>query len=385
MTAPVHTPAPLASRFGVEVEAGAEALVFQGPNRPLERIGVPTVILRPGEVLAEVELATICGSDVHTSTGARPAPVPLVLGHEQVGRIAALGPQRVVRDVGGHPLSVGDRIVWGVAVDCGRCRYCHAGLPQKCSSLREYGHDRVSRGWELSGGFATHVQLLARTPIVRVPDGVSAEVLAPASCATATVAAMIEVASLVRPFSGSVVLVSGAGALGVTAVAMAVAAGATVVASDPDPERRELASRFGARETADGTRPGLASALRRIPAGRHGPVISLELSGAVAAVRDLLDVTDVGGVVVLAGSVSASPAVPLDPETVVRRMLTIRGVHNYAPRHLVRAVEFLTGADATALPFAELVGAQFGLADAEQAFALAERRGVARVGLRPVR
>lgn len=384
MTAPVHSPAPVASRFGVEVEAHAEALVFQGVTRPLERIGVPTVILRPGEVLAEVELAAICESDVRTTSGVRSAPLPLVLGHEQVGRIAALGP-RGVRDVGGHPLSVGDRVVWGAAVDCGRCRSCHAGLPQRCSSLREYGHDRVSRGWELSGSFATHVQLLARTPIVRVPDGIPAEVLAPASCATATVAAVIEAASLIRPLAGSLVLVSGAGTLGLTAIAMCVAVGATVVAIDADPQQRELAARFGARETADGTRTGLASALRHIPAGRHGPVISLEVTGAASAVRDLLDVTDTGGVVVLAGRVAASASVPVDPGAVSGRMLTIRGVHGYAPRHLARAVEFLTGADAAARPFAELVGRQFGLADAEHAFALAGQRGGAQVGLRPGR
>lgn len=371
-----------APRIGVAVDVHADALVFQGVGRPFERIGVPTVILRPGELLVEVELATICGSDLHTVSGARTAQVPLVLGHEQVGRIVALGPQRPARDVGGHPLSVGDRVVWGVAVDCGRCRYCHAGLPQKCVSLRKYGHDRVRRGWELSGGFASHAQLLARTPVVRVGDELSAEVLAPASCATATVAAVLDAAAQLRPLAGAVVLVSGAGMLGLTAVAMARSEGAVVVASDPDPDRRALAMTFGAREAADGTRAGLAAALRRIPAGRHGPTISLELSGAVSAVRDVIDVTDIGGVVVLAGSVFTTPPVSLDPEAVVRRLLTVRGVHNYAPRHLQRAVEFLRESAASA-PFAALVGEQFGLDDAARAFAVAGDRGAARVGLRP--
>ncbi|CAN5254303.1 alcohol dehydrogenase catalytic domain-containing protein [soil metagenome] len=367
---------------GLIVDIGAEALVFQGAGRPFERIGVPTVVLHPGELLVEVELATICGSDVHTYAGRQVASGPVVLGHEQVGRVVALGPHRPARDVGGHPLSVGDRVVWGVGVDCGRCRYCHAGIPQACATVRRYGHDRVRRGWELSGGFASHVQLLARTPIVRVSDELPAELLAPVSCATATIAAALEAASAIRPLAGATVVVTGAGMRGLTAIAMARDAGATVIATDPDAERRELAERFGARATADDSSAGLAAALRRVPSARSGPTIGIEVSGAAAALRALLDVTDVGGVILLVGSVFNASTVPLDPEALARRQLTIRGVHDYAPRHLVQAVEFLQRTAGTA-PFADLVGEQFPLAEAERAFRHAADREVARVGLRP--
>ncbi len=141
---------------------------LRGEERGFERIAVPELELQPGEALVEVELATICGSDVHTWRGSRPAPTPLVLGHEQVGRIAALGSGRKVRTVDGHELAVGDRVVWGVAVRLRPVPLLPGRTPQKCVSLAKYGHERMRRGWELSGGFATHVHLRPHTAMVKV-------------------------------------------------------------------------------------------------------------------------------------------------------------------------------------------------------------------------
>lgn len=151
------------------IEVGAEAVVFLGAGRPLERIVVPGVVLRPGEILVAVELVTLCPEDARILSGAEHVHGPVVLGHEQVGRIVAIASRRRPRSVDGTRLSVGDRVVWAAGV--GRHRY---------------GHDRVERGWELSGGCATHVQLLARTPVVRVEDDLPASVLASASCGVFT-------------------------------------------------------------------------------------------------------------------------------------------------------------------------------------------------------
>ena len=239
----------------------------------------------------------------------------------------------------------------------------------------------MARGWELSGGFASHAHLLARTAIVEVAEELPAEVLAPASCATATVMAAFAAAEQVRPLRGAVVAISGCGMLGLTAIAVAVARGATVVASDTDEGRRAAAVAFGASATANGTAESLQSALRRVAGGRHGFAIALELSGAPAAVSGLLTAADLGAVLVLVGSVFPAGSVPLDPETVVRRMLTVRGVHNYAPRHLLEAAEFLATADHAAL--AALVGTTHPLTDVDAAIAAARTGSTVRVGLRP--
>lgn len=359
------------------------ATVWSGVGLPFEFIATPGVSLAEGELLVEVELATVCGSDLHTVQGHRHADTPLVLGHEQVGRVVAI--EGAVAAVDGTPLAPGMRVIWSVAVSCGECDRCLRGLEQKCRTLAKYGHDRVRRGWELSGGFASHVQLRAGTAIVVVGEEVPAAVAAPASCATATVVAALEAASAIVPLLGATVLVTGAGLLGLTATAMATDAGARVIVSDPDETRRRRALDFGAAAVADPTargERGLASVLAAAARESAEPLIALELSGAPAAVSTAIASVDIGGVVVLVGSVSPGPSVALDPESIVRRLVTLRGVHNYAPAQLQRAVDYLAGAHSR-YPFAALVGESFALTEIEAALQLASSGRHARVGLDP--
>ncbi|WP_348003292.1 zinc-binding dehydrogenase [Pseudolysinimonas sp.] len=366
---------------GVHVTGPMEARVFRGVGVPFEAVAVPEVVLAHGEAIVAVELATICGSDVHTVQGSRTSPLPLVLGHEQVGRVVAVGPGRAPHTVDGLEVRVGQRVVWSVAIDCGRCRYCRVGLFQKCINLQKYGHARMARGWELSGGFASHVHLRARTPIVVVDEEAPAELLAPASCSTATVMAALAAVRAIRSLQGAVVAISGCGMLGLTAVVASVAEGATVIATDPDRDRRESAREFGASAVGDGTADGLQQALRKIPAGRAGYTIALELSGSPSAVQSLLGAADIGAVLVLVGSVAPTSTVSVDPEQVVRRMLTIRGVHNYAPEHLLQAVRFLERPESAKL--ATMVGDVHPLAGIESAMLHARAHSSVRVGLRP--
>ena len=376
---------PASAGKGISVYPSATAMVWQGEGHRHEAVAVPGVRLSPGDALVEIELATVCGSDVQTVNGRRPASTPLVLGHEQVGRVVALG-RGGAKTVDGHRVALGERIVWSVAVPCGRCARCRRGLSQKCVNLQRYGHERMRRGWELSGGFATHAHILDGTPMVAVPEDIPAAVLAPASCATATVVAALEAAATITPVEGAVVLVAGAGMLGLTAVAMASEAGARVVASDPDASRRDAALAFGAAavcdpRTAADSPTGQATAIVR--AGGRGavPTIALELSGSAAAARTLLAAVDDGGVVVLGGSVPPGPELTVDPEQIIRRLLTIRGVHNYAPRHLEQAVRFLAEAWPR-YPFAEQVGETFGLEFVDDALAAAATGEHPRVGVR---
>ncbi|WP_434318834.1 alcohol dehydrogenase catalytic domain-containing protein [Leifsonia sp. P73] len=374
---------PASLGMGVSVYPSATAMVWQGVGHRHEAVAVPGVRLAPGDVLVEVELATVCGSDIHTALGHRIAPTPLVLGHEQVGRVVAFG-RGGAKTTDGRRVALGERVVWSVAVPCGRCARCRRGLPQRCVDLQKYGHERMRRGWELSGGFATHTHLLDGTSIVAAPDELPAAVLAPASCTTATVAAALEAASAIVPLDGALVLITGAGMLGLTASAMATEAGAKVAVSDPIRERREAALLFGAAAVADpraapDSRAGLPAALAKAGGRAAAPTIALEFSGNPSAVRSLLPVVDVGGVLVLAGSLSDGPELPLVPEQLVRRLLTVRGVHNYAPRHLEQAVRFLAEVGTT-YPFAEQVDAVFPLAEVDAALTAT---GHPRVAVRP--
>ncbi|WP_304106021.1 zinc-binding dehydrogenase [Mycolicibacterium bacteremicum] len=279
-----------------------------GSDISLRQVGIPA--LNPADVLVRVRLATVCGSDLHTVSGRRPGPYPSILGHEAVGEVVA-----------GPGLAVGQRIVWSVTVSCGACARCRAGRSAKCTSVRKAGHEPFDGDWPLSGSYAEHIVLPAGTTIAAVPDRMPDAVAAPAACATATVMATLDAAG---PLSGRRMLVLGAGMLGLTAVAAGREAGADVQVLDRNPARVAQAEAFGARRSDD------------------GPVdVAIDFTGSTAAIGSALARLDIGGRLVLAGSVLPADALPVDAETVVRRWLTITGVHNYEPRHLQQAVGFL--------------------------------------------
>jgi putative phosphonate catabolism associated alcohol dehydrogenase len=355
---------PPGQRRDVTLRPAATAMVWIGEGHPHETIAVPGVALGENDVLVAVEMSTICGSDVHTVQGRRSAPVPLVLGHESVGRVIALGDAGAVA-VDGTPVRIGDRIVWSVTISCGTCDRCVQGMPQKCRTLGKYGHDRIGVHGDLSGAFGTHVQVRAGTAIVRVPESLPASVLAPASCATATAWAAVARAARDHDLEGAAVRVHGAGLVGLSAAAIAVEQGATVEVLDPVPARLALAGRFGA--------------------GRidRDPDIVIEASGH--AVAEALAGAGIGGTVVLVGSVFPAEPVPFDAESIVRRLVTVCGVHNYTGEELSEAVGFLAGRG-RAYPFADAVGEVRQLAAVDEAIAAASAPGAPlRIGLVPGR
>ncbi|UJP10197.1 alcohol dehydrogenase catalytic domain-containing protein [Microbacterium sp. KUDC0406] len=351
---------PPGIRRDVALRPPAVAMAFLGEGVPHEAVAVPGVALGEHEVLVAVELSTVCGSDVHTVQGRRPAAVPLVLGHESVGRIVAVGDGGVL-DAEGAPLGIGDRVVWSVTASCGSCDRCTAGLTQKCRSVMKYGHERIGVHGELNGGFASHVQLRPGTTIVPVPEQLPAAIAAPASCATATAWAAVARARAIRPLEGTRVRVHGAGLVGLTAAAIAAEHGAVVDVRDPDARRTAVAEEFGATGFDD------------------APDVVIEASGRAVSVA--LDEAEVGGTVVLVGSVFPAPAVPFDAEGIVRRLVTVAGVHNYTGADVSAAVGFLTGAG-RAYPFATAVGAVHPLSELDRAIAAAAAPGAAlRIGV----
>lgn len=334
------------------------AALFHGVGQPLELAWFPVPEPVGSEVLVRVTCCTLCASDLHTHAGRREAPTPAVLGHEIVGRIEAINP--------GSRLTVGDRVTWSIAASCGACFFCGDGLPQKCERLRKYGHERSTPDRPFTGGLADHVLLEPGTFILRVPDEIPDVVAAPANCATATAAALLRAGGFT---AGRTVAILGAGVLGVTAAALARASGAReVIVCDPNADRRARAGEFGATRTGEEADPGAD--------------LVLECAGTAESVAAALALPRVGGTVVLAGTVRPTPPVPLDPERVVRRLLTIRGVHNYAPVDLETAVAFLAG-PGRAFPFAGLVGRSFSLEAIEEAFAHAHAHPGSRVAVVP--
>lgn len=355
------------------------AVLFIGPGQPLELVRFPVPEPRGGEVLVRVSCCTLCRSDLHTHSGRRTEPTPTVLGHELVGQIEMFGPAAPRHDAAGAPVSVGSRVSWAVTVGCGACFFCAEDVPQKCARPYKYGHQRLTPQRPLGGGLADYIVLVPGTYWLRVPDEVPDRVAATANCAMATVAAVLRQGG---PVAGRSVLILGAGVLGVTACAMARAAEArAVMVSDPVPECRERAIRFGATHALPADAEGLSAGVREVTSG-HGADLVLELAGTASAVQAGLALARTAGTLILAGTVAPVGVAGFDPENVVRRMLRIRGVHNYHPRDLATALAFLAGPGRD-FPWRSLVAAEYPLKEAERAFADAHARPGVRVAVAP--
>lgn len=351
----------------------------------MKLVQMPIPALEPGEALVKIECSTLCGSDLHTIKGLRQEKCPSILGHESVGRVVALA-ETAPCDASGIRLAVGDRVTWSTTISCGGCDRCQAGWTQKCRTLSKYGHALAEGRQALCGGLAEYILLRPGTAIVKVPAWLSAEVVSPANCATATVACALRMAALRQ---GARVLIFGAGMLGLTASAMAKSrfrAHVTVV--DPVAERLELAKRFGAdrtlpwrREVTEGAEGDAVALLADQLKDAHFDAV-LEFSGSVQAVEAAVNHCDIGGRVLLVGTVMPTPHVPIDPEQIVRRCMSIHGVHNYASQDLVAALEFLT-TSVEQYPWSLLVERTFSLQEIELAVEYAIASKPIRVAIRP--
>lgn len=252
--APAASPVLDPRRGDALLRPAALAKVWTGRDAPFETMAVPGVLLGPGDAIVAVELATVCGNDVRIVAGARPAPAPLVLGHEYVGRIVALSPSGA-HDASGSALRLGDRVVAGSVVDPAGPGSgspeddSDAGVPAAdgpSRRVRHYGAERIGAHWELSGAFATHVHVRRGTAIVPVGERIPARVAAPAAGGAAVAWAALRHAEQSTRLAQAVVQIDGAGLVGLTATSMAADRGARVVVSEPDRRRRVLARRFGA-------------------------------------------------------------------------------------------------------------------------------------------
>jgi len=356
----------------------SKALVYSGLHGKLELREVPIPVLKADQALVRVRGCTLCGSDLHSLHGRRQVPTPTILGHEIVGEMVEMGERFPPFDMQNKQLRLGDQVTWAIVANCGSCFYCRRGLEQKCERACKYGHMGFDSQHELSGGLAEYCVLAPGTKTLKLPDGARLEVYTPASCATATIMAALD-ALMIPPTDSSDIVMIGAGMLGLTACAVAKTCGwKRIVAIDPVEEKRKLSLRFGATHafspeewTADFVRnPGF------------GCDAVIELSGACSMIIPAIESLRIGGQLVLVGAVFPVSPISILPEQVIRRQLTLRGIHNYRPDHLLTAVKFLaeSGND---FPFAELVTSWHALAEIETLVQDGLPASVARIGVKP--
>ncbi|MDQ0751871.1 L-idonate 5-dehydrogenase [Streptomyces africanus] len=309
----------------------------------------------PGEVAVTVAFGGICGSDLHYYRHGRVGDFtvrePMVLGHEIVGHVAALGP-------GADGPAVGTPVAVHPATPCGDCTECGSGRRNVCADTRYLGS--AARTPHVQGGFAQHVtvpgaQIRALPPTLDLRRAVLAEPLSVALHA-------VRRAGDVR---GKRVLVTGAGPIGCLVTAVLHHKGAAeIVVSDLIDTPLRIAGACGATGLVRADEPDA-------PAWGAPFDVSVEASGAPAGLRACVERTGRGGTVVLLGLLPPGE-VPLLGNITVTRELELRGAFRF-DAEFDEAIELLAGP----LPVDAVVTHTFPLPDAQAAFDIAHDRTVA--------
>jgi threonine 3-dehydrogenase len=280
---------------------------YAEPGLWLEEIPVPEMGIN--DVLIKIHKTAICGTDIHIWNwdpwAQRTIPVPMAVGHEFVGTVAAMGSNV-------HDIEIGDVVSGEGHIVCGRCRNCLAGRRHLCRDTKGVGVNRP-------GCFAEYLCI----PVANVwhaDPRIPLDILAifdPFGNATHT--------ALAFDVLGEDVLITGAGPIGVMATAVAKHAGARyVVTTDLNPYRLALAEKLGATLALNVAEKTIADAQRELGM-KEGFDVGLEMSGSGAAFRDMLANLCHGGKVALLGIPTQELAI--DWNTVIFNGLTIKGIY----------------------------------------------------------
>jgi alcohol dehydrogenase len=328
-----------------------------------------------GEALIKVTLTTICGTDVHILKGEYPVREGLVVGHEPVGVIEALGP-----GVAGY--QVGDRVIVGAITPCGQCRACLSGSPSQCGHGGN-GYEAIG-GWRfgntIKGCQAEYVLVPnAQANLAKIPDGLRDEdvLLCPDIMSTGFSAAERGNVRL-----GDAVAVFAEGPIGLCATAGARLAGASlVIGIDSNPRRLEFATRMGADVVLNYKEQDVVAEIKKLTGG--GVDVAIEALGTQATFENALRVVRPGGTVSSLGVYSGHLMVPLDAFAAGLGDHTI--VTSLCPGGKERMRRLMSIVAAQRFPFRELVTHSFCLADIDAAYDLFahQRDGVMKVAIRP--
>ncbi len=327
---------------------GVKALVKAQTAAGLVMKDVPVPEIGRDDVLIRVLRTGVCGTDLHIyewdGWAQANVPAPLIIGHEFVGEIVAIGD-----DV--HDLGVGDIVSGEGHLVCGRCRNCMAGRRVQCARTKGVGVNRP-------GAFAEFIALPA-TNVWRHPADINLDVAAifdPFGNAVHT--------TLTFPVLGEDVLITGAGPIGLMAGIVARHAGARHIAvTDVSPYRLDLAERTGVSLAVDVSASTIADAMRKLDM-REGFDVGLEMSGKPAALREMLASMTHGGKVALLGL--PTEEFSIDWSHLVTNMITIKGIYG---RQMFETWYEMSVLIQSGLDITPVITHRFDAADYETAFA----------------
>ncbi len=347
------------------------AAVMPAPKVPVEIREFPEPDLPVGGALLKTVLSEVCGTDVHLWHGRLSGvPYPIIPGHVTTGTLDAV--RGALTDVEGRPLREGDRVAFfDVHRTCGRCLACTAHrTPTRCPSRRVYGiTDPATEG--LFGGWAQKVYLEPGVIVARLPDEVSFESYIGGGCGLLTAVHVIERA---RIMLGDTVVVQGAGAVGLSASALARKAGAgQVIVIGAPLSRLALAQDMGADVVIDLDATTPDERLERVRAltGGLGADVVIEAAGSARAFEEGVRLARDGGAYVIAGHYTNGGDSTINAhEHINRKHLDIRGCWGSEVGHFLRALRVLERYQHE-VPWHRIGARTFGLAQINEALEVA--------------
>ncbi|MEM2094893.1 MAG: alcohol dehydrogenase catalytic domain-containing protein [Candidatus Bathyarchaeia archaeon] len=274
-------------------------------GRPLRLVEAPLPELGPRDVLVRVRSCGVCHTDVHLREGSiLRGPLPIILGHEVAGEVAAYG-----EDV--DWLKEKMRVLVNYHYACGRCRSCRFGLEEECTNL-------VSAGFDVDGGYAEYVKAPA-VNLLEIPEEISYEEASVLACGGGTI---YHAMKCNPPRVGEAVVVYGFGGLGVFALQLAKLAGATTFVVDVSEEKLELAQRLGADHTVNASKKDVAGEVRRLTNGSGAHKV-FDLVSAPTTLESSLKMLRRHGRLIVIGALTELFYV--DPYHLLRNRLEIHG------------------------------------------------------------
>jgi len=317
---------------------------------------VPVPEISDGEVLIRVAACGICGTDIKKIEHGFVAP-PQIFGHEVAGTVVAVG--REVRR-----WHSGDRVVSFHHIPCGQCFYCQRRLFSQCPAYKQVG---LTAGFDPNGGgFAEYVRAMpwiAERGMVEIPAGVSFE----EATFVEPVNTCLKAVEKARVAAGETVLVIGQGPIGLLLMMLARLAGATVLTSDPMPERRAVSERLGAAAAFDPRAGRLADEVRERTDGRGADVVLVAVP-LPALLAEALALARPGGRVLLFAQNDPHMKIEFPAAAVGVEEKEILGSYSAAVDRQERSAELVFS---RTLPVAELVTHRFPLEKFDQALQLA--------------
>lgn len=364
---------------------GIKSVVMTEPGK-LELREFPEPELEDGTALVRIVASGICGTDRHIFEGHLPLDFPVILGHENLGIVEEIAGE--FKDVHGHPLGAGDRILWdAVFSTCGECYYCK-WLPSNygstfCEKIRGYGFENCERPPHLLGGWAEKIVLQPGTWVYRVPEELSddeAVLVDPLASASGVERAVFHCSYLGMGLGlGQTAVIQGSGAVGICAAVKAQLFGATtIIMVGGATNRLQLAREFGVDETIDIDE--LREPAERVAAVKQltndiGADVVVECTGVPAAVPEGLEMLRNGGVFVEIGHYTDSGTTVINPfRHLCWKDVTLIGQWGYSSAQFRKDLALMVS-HRDRFPFDKLVTHRFALSEFEQAMGTVKREG----------